>query len=357
MPPRIIVIGASSGGVEPLRNVVSQLPSGFPIPVFATMHVPADYHSLLPSLLSRASALPALHPKDGTKIEPAHVYVAPSDHHLLVDDGFIAVKRGPKENGFRPSIDALFRSAAYSYGPGAVGVVLSGAMNDGASGLWSIKRLGGTAVVQEPAQSAYPSMPRSALEYVEADFRGSPEQIGKYLARLPADLSPESHDPSARLDRDARRMALETQIAAGVILPESAILDMGDLSPFTCPECRGTLVKITEGNMLRFRCHTGHGYTAAALLESLTATVEAIIWQATRGSQEVSMLLEHIAGHLRASGDEEQARSFLEKSREINRRAAELHKLAVGQENLSEDRLKHEPPPARPDDPGATGDA
>ena len=140
MPQRCIVIGASAGGLKPLKELVSRLPADLPAPVFAAMHVPAYQPSQLPEILSRTGPLPAIHPEDNRRTEAGFIYVAPPDHHLLVDDGHMAVKRGPKENGFRPSIDALFRSAAYSFGPEAIGVVLSGALNDGTSGLWSRAR-------------------------------------------------------------------------------------------------------------------------------------------------------------------------------------------------------------------------
>ena len=232
-------------------------------------------------------------------MEPGFIYVAPPDHHLLIDDGSMAVKRGPKENGFRPSIDALFRSAAYSYGPGAVGVVLSGALNDGAPGLWSIKRLGGIAIVQEPNQAAYPSMPRSALEYVEADYQVPSTEIASLLIQLTEEQHEQAEVIGNGVNEDANRMAIETQIAAGMNLPEKTILGLGELSQFTCPECQGSLVRIKEGGLLRFRCHTGHGFSADALLEGLMETVGGLIWQTTRGFQEATMLLDHIGQHLR----------------------------------------------------------
>ncbi len=355
MPPNCIAIGASAGGLDPLKEVVAQLPADFPTPIFVVLHIPSYYPSHLPEILSRAGRLPAIHPEDHSPAEPGHIYVAPPDFHLLLDDAHIAVKRGPKENGFRPSIDALFRSAAYAYGPGAVGVVLSGALNDGTSGLWSIKRLGGVAIVQEPGAAEYPSMPRSALQYVDADYQGTPAQIGAMLAELAEQTDPPSQPIDTDIELDARRMALETQIAAGIEVPEQAVLDLGELSPFTCPECRGTLVRIVEGKFFRFRCHTGHGFTADALLESLTKSTSNLVWQATRGYQEASMLLEHLAGHLRAHGAADTADLFLRKSREMNLQASALHKMVLSQESLSEEKITHQSPET-PDDPEAKQD-
>lgn len=334
MSPQCITIGASAGGLEPLRDVVSQLPADFPAPVFVVMHVRANYQSYLPDILSKTGPLPALHPKDNTKVESGFIYLAPPDHHLLVDDGFVAVKRGPKENGFRPSIDALFRSAAYSYGPGAIGVVLSGALYDGASGLWSIKRLGGIAIVQEPYQAEYPSMPRRALEYVDADYRVNSNEIGPLLTQLTQEEPIQKELVGNGMDEDTRRLAIETQIAAGVNLPEKTILELGSLTPFTCPECRGSLVRIIEGNLFRFRCHTGHGFSLEALLEGLMETVNNLIWQTTRGFQEASMLLEHIGRHMQENGSSAKAESFLAKARELNQQASQFQKLATDRESL-----------------------
>src|SRR3954465_10223325 len=149
-PHRIIVLGASAGGVESLKDVLCELPADLPAAICVVLHVPAYQPSALPTILSNCGNLPAVHPKDGATIEEGRIYVAPPDHHLLVEKGYLAVKKGPKENRFRPSIDALFRSAAYQYGPRCIGVVLSGALDDGTSGLWSVKRLGGIAIIQEP---------------------------------------------------------------------------------------------------------------------------------------------------------------------------------------------------------------
>ena len=247
MSPHCIVIGASAGGLQPLREVVAQLPADLPAPVFVVMHLPANHKSYLPEILGNTGPLPALHPQDHSKIEDGYIYVVLPDHHLLIDDGFVAVKRGPKENGFRPSIDALFRSAAYTYGPGAIGVVLSGALYDGTSGLWSIKRMGGIAIVQEPDQALYPSMPRSALEYIDADHKILSTEIGPLLARLTREQPFHEEIAGKGQPEDVRRMAIETQLAAGVNLPEKTVLELGPSTQFTCPECQGSLVRIMEG--------------------------------------------------------------------------------------------------------------
>jgi len=334
MSPHCIVIGASAGGLEPLREVIAQLPADLPAPVFVVMHLPANHKSYLPEILSKTGPLPALHPEDNTRIQAGFIYVALPDHHLLIDDGFVAVKRGPKENGFRPSIDALFRSAAYTHGPGAIGVVLSGALHDGTSGLWSIKRLGGIAIVQEPNQARYPSMPRSALEYVDADYKVRSNEIGPLLTQLTQEQSTQEKLMGNGMEEDSRRMAIETQLAAEVNLPEKTILELGPLTQFTCPECKGSLVKISEGRLFRFRCHTGHGFSADTLLDGLMETIGGLIWQTTRAFQEGSMLLEHIGQHMQENGGSAQADLFLAKARELNQKSSQLQRIAIGQESL-----------------------
>src|SRR6266545_2230862 len=283
MSERCIAIGASAGGVETLKEVIAGLPEDLSVPVFVVLHIPPFVASSLPKILSEVGPLPASHPEDGDRIKPGHIYVAPPDHHLLIEEGHMAVKRGPKENRFRPSIDALFRSAAYIYGPKAIGVILSGALDDGTSGLWSIKRLGGTAIVQEPTQAQFDSMPLSALEYVEVDYNLPSAEIGALLGRL-VDEPPAPNDP--RNEDVKMRMKTESLIAAEDGAFQKGIMEMGTLTPFTCPECKGALVRIPEGEMSRFRCHTGHAYTDNALLEAVSESTSEMLWQVMRSLEE-----------------------------------------------------------------------
>lgn len=343
MSQRCIVIGASAGGFEVLRALVSQLPANLSVPVFVVMHVPAYHRSHLPEILSKSGPLPAVHPQDGEVIRNGVIYVAVPDHHLLIDDGYIAVKRGPKENGFRPSIDALFRSAAYSYGSAAIGVVLSGALHDGASGLWSIKRLGGVAIVQDPYEAEYASMPRSALEYVEADYTARSTEIGKLLARLVQEQPAEEVSMRKNSEKGVEgRIAREVQIAAGTNISQKSILELGDLSPFACPECHGSLVHIKEGKLSRFRCHTGHGFTEDALLEAIMQSTGETLWQVARGLQEGQMLLEHIAGHIRAAGEEARAEKILAKAHNLAKQAGRFVEYAREHESLSFDNMEEQ---------------
>jgi two-component system chemotaxis response regulator CheB len=345
MPQRCIVLGASAGGVEALKVLVSYLPADLPAPVFVVLHIPAYTRSLLAEILSKSGPLPAIHPEDGAKIRPSTIYIAPPDHHLLIHDGCMAVKKGPRENGFRPSIDALFRSAAYAYRQNAIGVVLSGALHDGTSGLWTIKHLGGIAIVQEPDEALHDSMPRSALESVEVDYRLPAREIGELLGQLVYDQPAEERIVENHEERDLEdRIAKEVEIAAGTKLSEESILNLGEPTSFTCPECHGALIRIEEGKQFRFRCHTGHGYTEDALLERAMQSTGEMIWQATRGLQEVEMLLKHIGQHIRDAGDPQQAESFFAKARELEGRASRFQKEALDHESLSTDTLIKQQP-------------
>ena len=181
----LIVIGASAGGIEPLCGVLSSLPPDFPAAVFVVMHIPAWRDSFLPAILSRCCRLPTIHPLETQTLKHGRVYVAPPDHHLVLEpDEQIKLSHGPKENNFRPSINVLFRSAAVAYGPRVAGVVLSGALDDGTTGLWWIKRMGGKAVVQQPADARFRQMPDAALAHVAADYVAPASEIGHILTDL-----------------------------------------------------------------------------------------------------------------------------------------------------------------------------
>jgi two-component system chemotaxis response regulator CheB len=179
----IIVIGASAGGIEALKRLVSEIPKDIPASLFVVVHLSHE-PSLLPEILSRAGKLPARHPVDNEPIEPARIYVARPNRHMLIQPGRVRVYMGPKENGHRPSIDFLFRSAAREYGSRVAGVVLSGMRDDGVAGLWAIKSQGGAAIVQDPEEALFPSMPYNALTRIEVDFCTNVSAIGGLIARL-----------------------------------------------------------------------------------------------------------------------------------------------------------------------------
>jgi two-component system chemotaxis response regulator CheB len=332
----IVVLGASAGGVESLRRVVSTMPADFPCAVLVVLHIGASQPSTLPEILSRAGPLPACHPANGDVIQPGRVYIAPPDHHLLVDHGTMAVAKGPKENRFRPSIDALFRSAAYSYGSRAIGVVLSGALDDGTSGLWSIKRMGGITIVQSPEDAPFSSMPLSALAQVQVDYQVPAAELGALLVNLVASDALRHSAPHPEL-KQRLRTELDIALEGGAF--QKGIMEIGNLTPFTCPECGGALVKLTEDMMTRYRCHTGHAYSDSALLEGVMEATGEMLWKVMRSLEEGVMLVKHMGQQIQEGGDETRANLYFSKAGDLETRSKLFHDMVLKHESLSADNL------------------
>ncbi|NVO30278.1 chemotaxis protein CheB [Hymenobacter lapidiphilus] len=330
----IVVIGASAGGVAALMALVQTLPADFPAPIFVVQHVAADSPSVLPQLLNSVSALAVRQPQDGETVAAGVIYVAPPDHHLLLEGTRVLVTRGPKENRFRPSIDALFRSAAYTYGPRVIGVVLTGYLDDGTSGLWSVQRMGGLALVQDPHDAEQPSMPTNALEFVAADYVVPLAEMGPLLVRLTQERAPaKTHLPATELDL----LQIELTIAKQGGGFELGIIEKGKLTPFTCPDCHGALTQLIEGKLIRYRCHTGHAYTVSALLSEVTESVESMLYQSMRGLEETKMLLHNLGMHFVENGQDEVAHLFFRKADETGQQARVVHDSILKHESLSGD--------------------
>lgn len=238
----IIVVGASSGGFDALKTIAAGLPADLPAAVFVVWHMPADVEGVLPRVLLKAGPLNAAHARDGEAIAHGRIYVAPPDHHMLLEHGKVRVVQGPKENGFRPAVDPLFRSAAYAHGPRVIAVVLSGALDDGTAGLWLVKRRGGLAVVQDPRDAAVPSMPESALRAVAVDKVAPAAELAQVLADLSRTPVPAEEDSMARpRTHDDTLTELELLIAAGDTTLGTRLFEQAELTPYSCPECHGVL--------------------------------------------------------------------------------------------------------------------
>lgn len=337
----IVVVGASAGGTQALLDLTAGLPRDFAAAVCVVTHMPAYAKSTLPALIGRRSPLRAVHPEDGEAIRAGCIYVAPPDCHLLVDEARVLIKKGPKENRFRPSIDALFRSAAYTHRERVIGVVLSGVLDDGTSGLWTIKRLGGTAIVQLPAEAEYDSMPLSALQQVEVDFSLPVRDMPACLVELVRERQDRPPTPAAEHlpELDRQRLALEVAVAAEGNGLRAGLMKLGEVSAFACPECGGVLVKLREDRITRFRCHTGHAYTASALLASITEHVDETLWRGMRALEESTMLLRDLGQEFREQGDAPNARIFEHKAREEEKRSRLLHDTVLRHHVLSEELL------------------
>jgi two-component system chemotaxis response regulator CheB len=320
--------------VETLIALVKCIPENINASVFVVLHIPPHTKSFLPEILERSGSYKAVHPKDGETIQEKCIYVAPPDHHLLIEEDKVVVRKGPKENRFRPSIDALFRSAAYVYGSRVIGIVLSGALDDGTSGLWTIKRLGGIAIVQEPNEAFYPDMPLNVMEYVKVDYVAPVCEIGKLIEALAQEYAPVT-EPITDAERELLEMEITISTRDNAF--EMGIMNKGELTPFTCPECHGALVRLKQGKILRFRCHTGHAFTANTLLAGITKSVEESLWQSMRVLEEGTMLLDSLAEHFTAANQNEAAEVFRAKSKENAHRARIIHDSVFKTEQLSGD--------------------
>lgn len=295
----IIVIGTSAGGLSALKKLVLQLPPDLPATIFIVQHMSPAQRSNLPALLERAGKLKVSHPVDGERFLKGHVYVAPPDHHLILEDGHIRLSQGPKENLTRPAIDPLFRSAALAFRGRVVGVVLTGELDDGTAGLWSVKYRGGITVVQDPGDAAHPSMPRSAASNVAIDYCLPLSEIGPLLVRLANDpFEEESAPPSEKLEIE-NRIALDDPRAL------TQLERLGELTSLTCPDCHGSLRRLTEDKFIRFRCRTGHAYTSETLLTEQNQALENILRDALRSAVEQSTVAQLLADHARRTNDKE----------------------------------------------------
>ncbi|HEY4065362.1 MAG TPA: chemotaxis protein CheB [Burkholderiaceae bacterium] len=294
---RLIAVGASAGGVQALQDLIRDLPADLPAAVLVVLHV-GDRMSSLPYLLSQAGTLPAVHAVNGQAILPGRVYVAPPDHHLLVIGNALRLSRGPKEHHTRPAIDPLFRSVALAAGPAAIGVVLTGMLDDGTAGLQLIKQRAGLAIVQMPEDALCPSMPRSALENVAVDHCVRLSDMGSLLAKL-VTLESE-HDVDTPSPEAAMR---EQDLLLGRGDPLENLNAIGRPSTFTCPDCHGSLWEIDGSKPPRFVCHTGHGYSMRSLQRTTAESADDAVWNALRVTQELGFILRARSEQARDAGD------------------------------------------------------
>src|SRR5437660_3614276 len=279
----IVVVGASAGGVEALATLVSTLPPRLPAAIFVVLHISAHSPSFVPDILDRSGLLETVQASDGMEIKHGRIYVAPPDHHMLVGHGYVRVVRGPKENRHRPAIDPLFRSAALAYGRQVVGVVLTGALDDGTAGLYAIKQRGGIAIVQNPKEALYPSMPRSALEHVNIDYCLSLSDIGPRLERLAHQQAGEEGAYPVPEDMEEEVKYVEMNLDNAVFSTNERV---GKPSAFSCPECGGVLWELRDQDLLRFRCRVGHAFSVESVEAAQVEQLEDALWTALKTLEE-----------------------------------------------------------------------
>lgn len=334
---RIIVMGASTGGFEAFKKIIKGLPDDFNTPIFIVWHTAPNIRGILPNVLNEVNTIYAAHAYDNEPIKPNRIYIAPPDHHLLVEKGNVRVTRGPKENHFRPAVDPLFRSAAYTYGKRVVGAILSGALDDGTAGLWTVKHYGGIAIVQDPSEAEVASMPQNAMREVKIDYCVPVAELPSLLVRLSKE--PLSENADVMQDEQTKK---EIEIAAEEYALKKNIFSFGELSPFTCPECHGVLSRLHNDNIVRYRCHTGHAYSVDTLMAGLMEKIEDGLYGAMRGMDESVMLLNHMGDHYAEANQPKLAALYFKKAKEAEKRSQLVREAVFTHEQLSRDSLKKE---------------
>ncbi|CAH0999772.1 Protein-glutamate methylesterase/protein-glutamine glutaminase [Neolewinella maritima] len=329
----IVVIGASAGGLEAILAIVEELPEDLGAAVFVVQHIPSYARSNIDRVIQSHTKLRVTQPIDGSRIEPNTIYIARADRHLMVEPGRVVVSKGPRENRFRPAVDALFRSAAHAYRDRVIGVVVSGALNDGSSGTWTIKRFGGTSIVQDPDEAMFSDMPRETMQYTEVDHVLPASQIGQLLGTLcRKEITPSTGNGHS--EEEAAKVELEIAVAKGANGMKMGILDIGNPSSLACPECHGVLAKFQEGRLLRFRCHTGHAHTVESLLASVNDNVEKSMWEVMRGMEESKVLLDTLAEQMEHAQDYEMAAVYRQRAAASQEQAVRVQ-LAIEESDLS----------------------
>jgi len=318
---RVIAIGGSTGSISALKQILPRLPAGLPAPVFVVVHVGAEGRNLLAGILDACGPLTVSTAKDGEHPEQAHVYVAPAGRHLLLVDGEIRLGRGPRENMARPAVDALFRSVAASYGPRAIGLVLSGHLNDGAAGLAAIAQCGGLTAVQSPADAEAPDMPRGALEAGDIDYRAPLADLANLMVAL-------AKEPPGPEFPTPRALELEIEIALGRPSQTGVIDEIADVAPLSCPECGGTLSQLKEAP-LRYRCQIGHAYSAKTLAHEQNGSLDEALGVALRIVEERAVLADRMARDAEASGRAWSMENYASKAAEFRRSADVLRSAAI----------------------------
>ncbi len=323
----VVVIGGSAGGVEALRTLVAALPADLPACVLVVLHLPrSGATSVLPEILRRVSALPVRAAADGDPLVPGTVLVAPPGRHLVVQGDHVELTSGPDENGFRPAVDVLFRSAAHAAGGRVVGVVLTGNLDDGSAGLLAVDRHGGSAVVQDPDTALFPGMPRNALAAVPTAQTVSLADLAAVVEELVHAAAPEPVQLPPAVERaDRAEVAMSLGHSVGPYTGDHP----GVPSAWSCPDCSGVLWEIQDGPLLRFRCRTGHAWSLESLAERQDRGVETALWMALRALEERHAIAVRVAEAAEAAGRTWSGRHFRERAAEAESNAAVLRRLLI----------------------------
>lgn len=312
----LVVIGGSAGGVEALKKLVSALPPDLPATVCVTLHLASGSHSMLPGILDRAAAITVTGATDGTELVPGVIHVSCPDAHLVVVGDRLVLGRGAKENGNRPSVDVLLRSAAVARGPRVIGVVLTGMLDDGTAGLAAVARYGGACLVQDPAEAEFPSMPQNALHGTPSARALPLDQLVEEVVRIVG--TDHATTPEVSAQQRARDEAeVRSALGQDPLLPDGRLL--GPASHYSCPACGGVLNEMGSDGAMRFRCRVGHAYTAETLLRHQAGTVEDALWTAVRALEERADISKRLAREAGEAGRDWSRLHFRQRAEEARR--------------------------------------
>jgi two-component system chemotaxis response regulator CheB len=322
----IVAIGTSAGGVQALRFLAERFPPDFPASVLVTIHLSSQFRSVLDEVLARAGALPATFATDGEVFRKGRIYIAPPDRHLLLDGDRLRLGAGPRENSVRPAIDPMLRSVAVCCGGRAIGVVLTGTMGDGASGLWAINRCGGMSIVQDPDDAAFSDMPQNALNLT------SPDHVAR-LADIPALLNGLVLQPAGPSFEAPERIRYEVEIARTGRSSMEELDRIGKRSFFACPDCHGVMWEIEEGGLVRYRCHVGHTYSADVMAIALDENLRRALASALRALEERVKLAQNLHKQAVQNGHKLVAENWAERARDYE---SEMHVVRDAVEKMED---------------------
>jgi two-component system chemotaxis response regulator CheB len=322
----IVVVGGAAGAVEALLRFVPELPADLPAAIFITLHDEAGDAGALPELLSRVGKLPTQLATHGAPFQHGHIYLAPPDRHLTLEKRRMTLVLGPRENGYRPAVDPLFRSAAQAFGTRVIGLVLSGGLDDGTAGLMDIKLHGGIALAQDPSSALYSGMPQSAVSNVELDHIVQVDKMARRLVELV------SGSATARAPAEPRKRLARTPSAAAPRKPAAELPPVPQPAfpqNFSCPDCGGAMWELTSDKQLRYRCHTGHTHSSITLGASQDRLVENALWTAIRALQEAAELRRRMAVRLEKHARPGAARDCSRRAKDADRQADVLRDLLL----------------------------
>jgi two-component system chemotaxis response regulator CheB len=320
-PFYIVCIGASAGGLNAVGELVSQFPLQINAAIFVVLHLSKSaIGDILVTRLEKATSLSCEVAKNGVIIQPGHIYIAPPDVHLLVGDGKIVIGHGPPENRFRPSIDVLFRSAAAHYGEKTIGIILTGFLNDGTVGMWSIKQSGGHTIVQDPNEAEYPDMPLSVLETMETDYCTQLKKISDVVLKIIEDAESKGISPPPAI-------VAESKLSEKSATTIEQVAELGEKTLFACPDCGGGLWQISNDRVKHYRCHIGHSYSETDMIVRQSQAIEQTLWVALRMMEERKILLKKTATENENKGLTSLSVSMREQARQLENHVEKLKEL------------------------------